>query len=62
MKYLIHLLCFKDHVIPVSFQACSLVVEMMVIFCISTPNSNGNCLLKPYWKKDRNDGKTRKDM
>jgi hypothetical protein len=48
MKYVIHFLCFKDHVISVSFQACSLVVvEMMVIFCSSTPNSNGNCLLKP---------------
>jgi hypothetical protein len=45
----LNFVCFKDHVIPISFQACpQVVIEMVVIFCISTPYSNGNCLLKRY--------------
>jgi hypothetical protein len=56
MKCLIHFACFKDHVILISFHACSLVVvvvvvvvvEIMVIFCTSTPYSHGNVLLTRY--------------
>ena len=66
MKYLNHFACFKDHVILISFHACSLVVvvvvEIMVIFCTSTPYSHGNVLLKRYLKKDRRDGRTKKNI